>query len=232
MPPGAAGYPEGQDASHDAFRTTRAVSCSLRRPPLLGLPSQVAAGCRHHVCARVIRVGVRRLRHRRELAPNRGLADLHQPVHQPCPGRLKHGHLTTTQGRRRSCRHRPPLRPRSPVPVSAMGRLLRTARRWRRWGPRLTLTTTLWPRGTELVVQGELIRNKKPWRSTDDVEVATAEWVHWYNAARPHSAIGMLTPVERGHAHHTKTGAEVADRPYLRPPNQVKQASTNPGLDA
>ena len=58
MPPGAAGYPEDQDASHDAFRTTRAVSCSLRRPPLLGLPSQGAAGCRHHVCAHVIRVYV------------------------------------------------------------------------------------------------------------------------------------------------------------------------------
>lgn len=66
--------------------------------------------------------------------------------------------------------------------------------------------------------KAELIRNKGPWTSIDDVEVATAEWVHWYNTVRPHSAIGMLTSVEHEHAHHAATGAdatalEVVDRP-------------------
>ena len=66
--------------------------------------------------------------------------------------------------------------------------------------------------------KAELIRNKGPWTSIDDVELATAEWVHWYNTVRPHSAIGMLTPVEHEHAHHAATGADataldVVDRP-------------------
>ena len=26
--------------------------------------------------------------------------------------------------------------------------------------------------------------------------LATAEWVHWFNTTRPHSAIGMRTPAE------------------------------------
>lgn len=59
--------------------------------------------------------------------------------------------------------------------------------------------------------KAELIRNKGPWTSIDDVEVATAEWVHWYNTVRPHSAIGMLTPVEHELAYYAGTGAEIED---------------------
>lgn len=50
--------------------------------------------------------------------------------------------------------------------------------------------------------KAELIRNSAhldahgPWQGLDDVEVATAAWVHWYNTVRPHSAIDMHTPVE------------------------------------
>ncbi|MDY4491643.1 integrase core domain-containing protein [Schaalia hyovaginalis] len=56
--------------------------------------------------------------------------------------------------------------------------------------------------------KAELTRNKGPWACIDDVEVATAERIHWYNTTRPHSAIGMLTPVEHEHAHHTRAEAE------------------------
>lgn len=44
--------------------------------------------------------------------------------------------------------------------------------------------------------KAELIRNKGPWEGIDDVELATAQWVHWYNTVRPHCAIGMRTPAE------------------------------------
>ena len=44
--------------------------------------------------------------------------------------------------------------------------------------------------------KAELIRNQGPWQDIDAVEVATAEWVHWFNTIRPHSAIGMRTPAE------------------------------------
>jgi putative transposase len=42
----------------------------------------------------------------------------------------------------------------------------------------------------------ELIKPRGPWRSLADVELATAEWVAWFNATRLHSAIGHLPPEE------------------------------------
>ncbi|MEV0348922.1 IS3 family transposase [Nonomuraea sp. NPDC050680] len=42
----------------------------------------------------------------------------------------------------------------------------------------------------------ELIKPRGPWRSLADVELATAEWVDWFNATRLHSAIGHLPPEE------------------------------------
>ena len=42
----------------------------------------------------------------------------------------------------------------------------------------------------------ELIRRRGPWKSVDDVELATLEWVHWYNTQRLHSACAYLPPAE------------------------------------
>ena len=42
----------------------------------------------------------------------------------------------------------------------------------------------------------ELIKPRKPWRTIEEVELATAEWVHWYNTARLHSSIAMIPPIE------------------------------------
>nr|WP_145998956.1 IS3 family transposase [Brevibacterium linens] len=42
--------------------------------------------------------------------------------------------------------------------------------------------------------KAELIRNKGPWKGIDDVEIATAQWVHWFNTYRPHGALGGATP--------------------------------------
>ena len=42
----------------------------------------------------------------------------------------------------------------------------------------------------------ELIKPRGPWRSLADVELATAEWVDWYNNKRLHSAIGHVPPAE------------------------------------
>jgi putative transposase len=36
----------------------------------------------------------------------------------------------------------------------------------------------------------ELVRKKKPWRTLEQVELATAQWVDWYNNRRLHSSIG------------------------------------------
>ena len=42
----------------------------------------------------------------------------------------------------------------------------------------------------------ELIKPRRPWRSLAQVELATAEWVDWYNNHRLHSALGHRPPAE------------------------------------
>ena len=48
----------------------------------------------------------------------------------------------------------------------------------------------------------ELIKPRAPWRSLADVELATAEWVDWYNNKRLHSAIGHVPPAEYEATHY------------------------------
>ncbi len=42
----------------------------------------------------------------------------------------------------------------------------------------------------------ELINREGPWQDAGHVTVGTAEWVHWYNNERLHSACGNVPPVE------------------------------------
>ena len=42
----------------------------------------------------------------------------------------------------------------------------------------------------------ELIRKRGPWRSFEQLELATARWVEWYNQRRLHSSIGDIPPAE------------------------------------
>jgi len=42
----------------------------------------------------------------------------------------------------------------------------------------------------------ELIRKQGPWRSFEQLELATARWVEWYNQRRIHSSIGDVPPAE------------------------------------
>ena len=41
----------------------------------------------------------------------------------------------------------------------------------------------------------ELIKPRRPWKTLSDVELATAEWVDWYNHHRLHGEIGHIPPV-------------------------------------
>jgi putative transposase len=43
---------------------------------------------------------------------------------------------------------------------------------------------------------GLIERHPRSWTGRAEVEKATAEWVHWYNPARLHSALDYLPPVE------------------------------------
>lgn len=42
----------------------------------------------------------------------------------------------------------------------------------------------------------ELIKPRKPWKGLADVELATAEWIDWFNHQRIHTAIGNVPPTE------------------------------------
>jgi putative transposase len=42
----------------------------------------------------------------------------------------------------------------------------------------------------------ELIRRRGPWRTVEDVELATLDWIDWYNQRRLHSACNNLPPAE------------------------------------
>ena len=44
--------------------------------------------------------------------------------------------------------------------------------------------------------KAELAYRLGPWRGLDDLELATLEWVDWYNHRRLHSTIGYLPPAE------------------------------------
>jgi putative transposase len=45
----------------------------------------------------------------------------------------------------------------------------------------------------------EKIRREGPWRTLAEVELATLEWVYWFNTSRLHSACGRLSPAQFEH---------------------------------
>ena len=56
----------------------------------------------------------------------------------------------------------------------------------------------------------ELIRARGPWRTADQVELATAAWVAWWNAERLHGACGDIPPAEFEAAYHHRLQATEA----------------------
>jgi putative transposase len=70
--------------------------------------------------------------------------------------------------------------------------------------------------------KAELVRNKGPWRGLDDLEMATVEYIDWYNNRRLHGEIGHVPPAEY-EAQHAMTQPVAATR---KPANKI---STKPG---
>lgn len=50
----------------------------------------------------------------------------------------------------------------------------------------------------------ELIKPSKPWRTVDDVELATAQWVHWSNHHRLYEYCGDVPPIELETAYYAQ----------------------------
>ena len=59
----------------------------------------------------------------------------------------------------------------------------------------------------------ELIKPRAPWRTLDQVELATAEWVDWFNHRRLYQYCGDIPPAEIEAAHYTQTRAQQPAEP-------------------
>lgn len=70
--------------------------------------------------------------------------------------------------------------------------------------------------------KAELIRNRGPWKNIDDLEIAVAEYIDWFNFRRLHGEIGLVPPVEYETQHHSTT-------PHEQPAQREFEASTKPG---
>ena len=55
----------------------------------------------------------------------------------------------------------------------------------------------------------ELIRRRGPWRTSEQVELATAAWVDWWNWRRLHSAASNLPPMEFEQRYHDQQATAV-----------------------
>ena len=59
--------------------------------------------------------------------------------------------------------------------------------------------------------KAELIRTNGPWRSIEEVEFATLEWVDWFNHRRLLSSIGDVPPVEFEAAYHAERKSQTKE---------------------
>jgi putative transposase len=58
--------------------------------------------------------------------------------------------------------------------------------------------------------KAELVERHGPWRSLDELELATLEWVDWFNHRRLHSACGHRPPAEYEAIHYDQHHVPVA----------------------
>ena len=59
----------------------------------------------------------------------------------------------------------------------------------------------------------ECVRHEGPWRGVDDLELATLNWVHWFNEHRLHSSIGHIPPAEYERDYYRQINPQPQPRP-------------------
>ena len=120
------------------------------------------------LCTRLLRVGLCDFRDRRVLAEDHRLADLHEPVHRPGPGRPSDGRLATeTSGGRPDGPGASLATVGCSTGLFATVRLWPTARRSPRWGRRATPFGFALAEALNSLYKAELIRNQGPWQDID-----------------------------------------------------------------
>ena len=64
----------------------------------------------------------------------------------------------------------------------------------------------------------ELIRNRGPWKGLDQLELATLEWVDWYNHTRLHGELGHVPPAEHKATHYAQQPSTTDNRTQAKQP--------------
>jgi putative transposase len=80
----------------------------------------------------------------------------------------------------------------------------------------------------------ELIRQRGPWRTVEQVELATLEWVWWWNNQRPHSELGYRTPAEVEATYYAgletpETATAALEKQYESNPGRIRMARPGEG---
>lgn len=73
-----------------------------------------------------------------------------------------------------------------------------------------------------------------PFRTADELKLATFSWVHWFKESRLHSSIGYLTPIEKENEYYRDINSQSRVQPPMTPglPGSAGSASgLNGGLD-
>lgn len=61
----------------------------------------------------------------------------------------------------------------------------------------------------------ELIHRRGPWKTREAVEIATLEWVHWFNHQRILKPIGYITPAEAEECYYKVLATKTSDAALL-----------------
>jgi len=92
----------------------------------------------------------------------------------------------------------------------------------------VTATTTPWPETVNGYYKAELIRGPArtgPWKTVEEVELATLGWVHWHNTQRLHGYLGDLPPVEFEQLHATQNALRAPDPGVLPDAGAARRAA-------
>jgi len=193
--------PEVEASVHYALRQDDRPAERSREPSFHGAGTTAALGLRRDLRRDVEWFRLRRVRHRRLLAPHRRVERrIDAARRDPPDAGARHGRL----GRwRRSDGRDASLGPR----VELHGDGLYTDRIAELGaGPSTGTVGDSYDNALAEAVNNlyktELIRQRGPWRTVEQVELATLEWVWWWNNQRPHGELDMRTPLEVEQAYY------------------------------
>ncbi len=96
-----------------------------------------------------------------------------------------------------------------------------------------------WPKpSTATTYKAELIRGPArtgPWKTVEEVKLATLGWVHWHSTQRLHGYLGDLPPVEFEGLHAPQNALETPDprvlpvaEPARRAADRLPERQPNP----